>query len=86
MPAEPAGYAARLYAARIDGCPPVLLYLHGGGFVIGGLDTHRGLAARIGIEMRRAVSASAVLALLADGWQVVLAGRRTGRCVPRRPE
>jgi acetyl esterase len=46
---------ARLFAARAagDGPPlPVLLYLHGGGFVIGGPDTHealcRQLAARSG--------------------------------------
>lgn len=44
--------AARCYAASLEPKLPVLLYLHGGGFTIGDLDTHdslcRQLAARSG--------------------------------------
>lgn len=53
--------AARLYAAQApgDGAPlPVCLYLHGGGFVIGGLDTHDSLCRQIALR-----SGAAVLAL-----------------------
>lgn len=32
--------AARLYAPRSDAALPVLLYLHGGGFTVGSLNTH----------------------------------------------
>lgn len=54
----PAGpLAARLYAAD-RGRLPVLLYLHGGGFVVGGLDTHDSLCRQLA---RR--SDAAVLAL-----------------------
>jgi len=48
---------ARLYAASNDR-PPVLLYLHGGGFVIGGLETHDSLCRQIALR-----SGGAVLAL-----------------------
>ena len=37
---------ARLYAAR-DGRLPVLLYLHGGGFVVGNLETHDALCRQL---------------------------------------
>jgi acetyl esterase len=47
--------AARLYAGRMPDCAaplPVLLYMHGGGFVVGSLDSHqplcRGLASDSG--------------------------------------
>ncbi|BAM91284.1 lipase/esterase [Bradyrhizobium oligotrophicum S58] len=47
--------AARLYSARVLDCAdpqPVLLYMHGGGFVVGSLDSHqplcRGLASDSG--------------------------------------
>ena len=41
--------AARLYARRPPGGEPrpVVLFLHGGGFLTGNLDTHRGLASEI---------------------------------------
>jgi acetyl esterase len=46
---------ARLYAPSHDAGLPVLLYLHGGGFVIGGLETHnslcRQLAQRSGVAV-----------------------------------
>lgn len=54
----PAGpLAARLYAAG-TGRLPVLLYLHGGGFVVGGLDTHDSLCRQLAL-----CSDAAVLAL-----------------------
>ena len=46
----PDGHAvpARLYRAHLDDAPaPVLLYLHGGGWVIGDLDTYDGLCAEV---------------------------------------
>jgi acetyl esterase len=48
---------ARLYAPSQDRLP-VLLYLHGGGFVIGGLETHDSLCRQIAMR-----SGAAVLAL-----------------------
>lgn len=48
---------ARLYAAS-TGALPVLLYLHGGGFTIGGLETHDSLCRQIALR-----SGAAVLAL-----------------------
>jgi acetyl esterase len=48
---------ARLYAPSQE-CLPVLLYLHGGGFVIGGLDTHDNLCRQLAHR-----SGGAVLAL-----------------------
>ena len=49
--------AARLYAPSHDRLP-VLLYLHGGGFVIGGLETHDSLCRQLALR-----SGAAVLAL-----------------------
>lgn len=49
---------ARLYAASADAGLPVMLYLHGGGFVIGNLETHDSLCRQFA---RR--SGGAVLAL-----------------------
>ncbi len=48
---------ARLYAASGDRLP-VLLYLHGGGFVVGGLETHDSLCRQLALR-----SGAAVLAL-----------------------
>ena len=42
-----AGRPARLYAASTVGPLPTLLYLHGGGFVIGGLETHDSLCRQL---------------------------------------
>ena len=49
--------SARLYAAGA-GRLPVMLYLHGGGFVVGGLDTHDSLCRQLALR-----SGAAVLAL-----------------------
>ena len=48
--------AARLYAAA-DSALPVLLYLHGGGFVIGGLETHDSLCRQLALRSGAAVVA-----------------------------
>jgi len=45
---------ARLYAANADELP-VLLYLHGGGFVIGGLETHDSLCRQLALRSGGAV-------------------------------
>jgi acetyl esterase len=52
-----AALSARLYAAG-HGALPVLLYLHGGGFVIGSLETHDSLCRQLALR-----SGGAVLAL-----------------------
>ena len=51
----PAGHAlpARLYAN--SAAAPVLLYLHGGGFVIGGIDTHDSLCRQLALRSGAAV-------------------------------
>ncbi|NDY90522.1 alpha/beta hydrolase [Ideonella livida] len=49
---------ARLYRPRAEGELPVLLYLHGGGFVIGNLETHDSLCRQLAQR-----SGAAVLAL-----------------------
>jgi acetyl esterase len=49
---------ARLYSAQLPGlsCPsPVLLYFHGGGFVLGGLDTHDSLCRQLALRSGAAV-------------------------------
>ncbi|MEX8519271.1 MAG: alpha/beta hydrolase [Leptothrix sp. (in: b-proteobacteria)] len=48
--------AARLYAPSFE-VLPVLLYLHGGGFVIGGLETHDSLCRQIALRSGAAVVA-----------------------------
>lgn len=52
-----ASLPARLYAPSVDRLP-VLLYLHGGGFTIGNLETHDSLCRQLALR-----SAAAVLAL-----------------------
>ena len=42
-----AGRPARLYRPEVEGPVPTLVYLHGGGFVIGDLDTHDQTCRRI---------------------------------------
>lgn len=49
---------ARLYAASTAPGLPVLLYLHGGGFVVGGLETHDSLCRQLAL-----LSGGAVVAL-----------------------
>jgi acetyl esterase len=59
--------AARLYAPSADAGLPVLLYLHGGGFTIGGLETHDSLCRQLAL-----LSGAAVLSLdyrLAPEWR-----------------
>ncbi|HEX7383227.1 MAG TPA: alpha/beta hydrolase [Burkholderiaceae bacterium] len=48
--------AARLYAPS-HACLPVLLFLHGGGFVIGGLETHDSLCRQLALHSGAAVIA-----------------------------
>jgi acetyl esterase len=48
--------AARLYAPTFERLP-VLLYLHGGGFVIGGLETHNSLCRQLALRAQVAVLA-----------------------------
>ncbi|MEX8495178.1 alpha/beta hydrolase [Sphaerotilus sp.] len=50
---------ARLYATqpREAGMPPVLLYLHGGGFTVGSLETHDSLCRQIALRSSVAVVA-----------------------------
>ena len=55
--ADGAALPARLYAPSLERLP-VLLYLHGGGFVIGGLETHDSLCRQLALR-----SGGAVLAL-----------------------
>ncbi|GLH79080.1 alpha/beta hydrolase [Bradyrhizobium sp. SSBR45G] len=50
--------AARLYAARKPDCAdplPVLLYMHGGGFVVGSLDSHQPLCRGLACDSGAAV-------------------------------
>lgn len=53
---EIAGRPARLYAAGTGRLPP-LLYLHGGGFVIGSLETHDSLCRQLALRSGGAVIA-----------------------------
>lgn len=52
-----AGRPARLYAVSAEPRLPALLYLHGGGFVIGGLDTHDSLCRQLALRSGGAVVA-----------------------------
>lgn len=47
---------ARLYA-DVPGTPPVLLYMHGGGFTVGGLETHDSLCRQLALRSGGAVVA-----------------------------
>jgi len=44
--------ALRIYRSGEGGALPLLLFMHGGGFVLGGLDTHDELARRITAQVR----------------------------------
>jgi acetyl esterase len=48
---------ARLYAAEQATPPPALLFLHGGGFVVGGLNTHDSLCRQLALRAGCAVLA-----------------------------
>jgi acetyl esterase len=54
LPGAAGTLAARLYAPSTDRLP-VLLYLHGGGFVIGGLETHDSLCRQLACRSGGAV-------------------------------
>ncbi|WP_240635963.1 alpha/beta hydrolase [Caldimonas tepidiphila] len=54
LPVPGAGLPARLYADSEDRLP-VLLYLHGGGFTIGGLETHDSLCRQLALRSGCAV-------------------------------
>jgi acetyl esterase len=54
---ELAGRPARLYAPSHDKGLPLLLYLHGGGFVIGSLETHDSLCRQLALRSGGAVVA-----------------------------
>lgn len=56
LPGPAGALPARLYAPN-DGRLPVLLYLHGGGFTIGGLDTHDSLCRQFALRAGCAVLA-----------------------------
>lgn len=63
--------AARLYAPSTEPGLPVLLYLHGGGFTIGGIETHDSLCRQLAL-----LSGAAVLSLdyrLAPEWRFPVA-------------
>lgn len=47
IPGPAGAMAARLWAPRSEPGLPVLLYLHGGGFVVGGLDTCEAMCRRV---------------------------------------
>jgi acetyl esterase len=54
----PAGpIRARLWAASHQPCLPALLYLHGGGFVVGGIETCEGMCRQIALQSGAAVVA-----------------------------
>ena len=54
VPGAEGPLAARLYAPS-DACLPVLLYLHGGGFTIGSLETHDSLCRQLALRSGAAV-------------------------------
>ncbi|MDC8785292.1 alpha/beta hydrolase [Roseateles koreensis] len=54
IPGPGGGMAARLYAPS-EAVLPVLLYLHGGGFTIGGLETHDSLCRQLALRSGAAV-------------------------------
>jgi acetyl esterase len=54
-----AGLAARVYRPAVAGPVPTIVYFHGGGWVLGGLDTHRGVAERLCVQAGAVVVAVA---------------------------
>jgi acetyl esterase len=57
IPGPAGNIPARLWAPSNDPGLPVLLYLHGGGFVVGGIDTCEGMCRRIAQQSGAAVVA-----------------------------
>ena len=42
IPGPAGAIPARVYVPAVDGTPPVVVYYHGGGWVLGGIDSHDG--------------------------------------------
>ncbi len=42
IPGPAGAIPARAYVPEVDGAPPVVVYYHGGGWVLGGIDSHDG--------------------------------------------
>lgn len=42
IPGPAGAIPARAYVPAVDGTPPVVVYYHGGGWVLGGIDSHEG--------------------------------------------
>jgi acetyl esterase len=55
VPGAAGALAARVYAPSTDSGLPALLYLHGGGFTIGGLETHDSLCRQLALRSGAAV-------------------------------
>jgi acetyl esterase len=55
VPGSVGALAARLYAPSREAGLPLLLYLHGGGFVIGSVETHDSLCRQLALRSRGAV-------------------------------
>jgi acetyl esterase len=55
VPGAAGALDARLYAPSIEPGLPLLLYLHGGGFVIGGIETHDSLCRQLALHSGGAV-------------------------------
>ncbi len=55
IPGPGGAMAARLYAPSVDANLPLTLYLHGGGFTIGGLETHDSLCRQLALRSGTAV-------------------------------
>lgn len=58
VPAEAGSVPVRLYRPEGEGALPCLVYMHGGGWVFGDLDSHDGICAELAVR-----SAAAVLAV-----------------------
>ncbi len=52
---EAEGVPVRVYRPAADGPLPVVLFVHGGGFVVGSVRTHDGLARRIAVDAEAVV-------------------------------
>ncbi|MFY7866960.1 alpha/beta hydrolase [Roseateles sp.] len=55
VPGAEGPLAARLYASSLEPGLPVLLYLHGGGFTIGSIDTHDSLCRQLALRSGAAI-------------------------------
>ena len=57
VPGPGGGIAVRIYRPDIAEDPPLLIYLHGGGFVVGDLDSHASICAEIADQAQLGVIA-----------------------------